>query len=176
MDIMSIRRAKVSDWKSIRRLLDQLEYPGSEHFLEARLKRMVEDPEEVLLVWEEEDAAGDTEEVERDVSGEEAAGDNVRSEVDEDARPIRGLLSLHFIPQIAVEGDFARISYFVVDGNARSKGIGRAMEEWAARLARERGCHLIEVHCHERRARAHAFYARQGYEESPKYLIKNLIG
>ena len=153
-----IRPAQVSDWKGIRQLLDQLEYPGSEHFLEARLQRMVGDPDEVLLVWDE------------------GAGHEVRSEVDEGAGRILGLLSLHFIPQIAVEGDFARISYFAVDGDARSKGIGRAMEEWATRLARERGCHLIEVHCHERRVRAHAFYYRQGYEESPKYLIKKLIG
>ena len=87
---------------------------------------------------------------------------------------IKGFISLHFIPQIALEGDFARISYFAVDQEARSEGIGRQMEEYSTRLARERGCHLIEVHCHTRRSGAHTFYARQGYEESPKYLIKRL--
>ncbi len=60
---------------------------------------------------------------------------------------ILGFLSLHFIPQIALPGDFARISYFAVDTDARSAGIGRALEEHATRLARERGCELIEVHC-----------------------------
>jgi GNAT superfamily N-acetyltransferase len=154
---MGIRKARVDDAKGIRRLLDQLEYPGSESFLEAKLEKMVQDQAELLLVWEEGDSLG---------SGLPAGGIDGR---------ILGLLSLHFIPQLALEGDFARISYFAVDEDARSGGIGRAMEEYATGLARERGCHLIEVHCHERRARAHAFYSRQGYDESPKYLIKRLL-
>ena len=82
----------------------------------------------------------------------------------EDDAAILGFLSLHFIPQIALEGDFARISYFSIDEAARSKGIGRQLEEHAANLAREKGCELIEVHCHTRREKAHAFYFRQGYE------------
>jgi GNAT superfamily N-acetyltransferase len=83
-------------------------------------------------------------------------------------------LSLHFIPQIAVEGDFARISYFVVKDTARSYGIGQQLEAYITQLARERNCDRIEVHCHTRRTDAHRFYERQGYEESPKYFIKRL--
>jgi len=140
---MSIRQAIPGDWKAIAGLLDHLEYPGSEHFLAGRIRQMIDDPRERLLVYEQ--------------------GDR-----------IIGFISLHFIPQIALEGDFARISYFAVDATVRSGGIGRQMEEYCTRLAKERGCHLIEVHCHTRRARAHEFYYRQGYEESPKYLIKRL--
>ena len=88
--------------------------------------------------------------------------------------PILGFLSLHFIPQIALPGDFARISYFSIDETARGKGLGARLEEHATQLAREKGCELIEVHCHTRREKAHAFYFRQGYEESPKYLVKRL--
>jgi len=154
---MGIRKARVDDVKGIRRLLDQLEYPDSASFLEAKLEKMLKDPAELLLVWEEGERLG---------SGFPAGGSEGR---------ILGVLSLHFIPQLAVEGDFARISYFAVDESARSGGIGRAMEEYATGIARERGCHLIEVHCHGRRARAHAFYGRQGYQESPKYLIKRLL-
>jgi len=83
-------------------------------------------------------------------------------------------VSVHFIPQIAVAGDFARISYFSVDDSVRGQGIGREMEEYVAMLAKERGCDRIEVHCHERRVDAHRFYFRQGYEEVPKYLMKRL--
>lgn len=83
-------------------------------------------------------------------------------------------LSLHFIPQIAVAGDFARISYFAVKDSARSLGIGRELEVHITELARARNCDRIEVHCHSRRAEAHRFYDRQGYEESPKYFIKRL--
>jgi GNAT superfamily N-acetyltransferase len=143
------------DWVGISRLLDQLEYPGTGIFLETRLKQLLDDPAEVLLVWE---------------PPLPPAGSSGAS-----AEPaILGFLSLHFIPQIALEGDFARISYFAVDETARSEGIGRQLEEYATTLARERGCALLEVHCHTRRAKAHAFYFRQGYEESPKYLIKKL--
>jgi GNAT superfamily N-acetyltransferase len=150
---MSIRRARIDDWESIAHLLDQLEYPGTEAFLEAKLAVMLDDPAEVLLVWDE----------------------TVPDSTANVAPPsILGFLSLHFIPQIALRGDFARISYFAVDENARSLGIGRQLEEAASRLARERGCALLEVHCHSRRGRAHEFYRRQGWEESPKYLIKRL--
>ncbi|MCE1253219.1 MAG: GNAT family N-acetyltransferase [Anaerolineae bacterium] len=85
-----------------------------------------------------------------------------------------GLISLHFIPQIALSGDFCRISYFCVQAAARGQGIGALLEERAVQLARQRGCDRIEVHCHARRSAAHRFYDRQGYNESPKYFIKPL--
>ncbi|MDD2384481.1 MAG: GNAT family N-acetyltransferase [Sulfurospirillaceae bacterium] len=83
-------------------------------------------------------------------------------------------LSLHFIPQIALEGDFARISYFVVDKSARGQFIGQELEAYGEMEARKRHCNRIEVHCHTRRKDAHRFYERQGYVESPKYFIKLL--
>lgn len=83
-------------------------------------------------------------------------------------------MSLHYIPQIALRGDFARISYFAVDGESRNSGIGKTMEEYCTQLAVRRGCDRIELHSHTRRERAHKFYYRQGYEESPKYLMKRL--
>lgn len=141
---MAIRKARREDWRAIGKLLDQLEYPGWEGFLERRVGQLIGDADENLLVWEEEGGG------------------------------IAAFVSLHFIPQLALAGDFARISYFAVDGDTRSQGIGRQMEEYCEVLARERGCALMEVHCHTRRVRAHAFYYRQGFEESPKYLLKRL--
>ena len=85
------------------------------------------------------------------------------------------VISIHFIPQLALKGDFARISYFAVDQEARSKGIGRELEEFCVALARNRQCDRIEVHCHSRRSDAHRFYYRQGFVESPKYLIKSMV-
>jgi GNAT superfamily N-acetyltransferase len=87
---------------------------------------------------------------------------------------IVGFISIHFIPQIAIRGDFARISYFCIADGARGKGFGQEMEEFVVSLARERHCDRIEVHCHWQRSDAHRFYSRQGFEESPKYLIKKL--
>lgn len=86
-----------------------------------------------------------------------------------------GVMSLHFIPQLALVGDFCRISYFCVNASVRGAGIGATLEARATELARLRGCDRIEVHCHSRRVDAHRFYARQGYTESPKYLAKSLV-
>jgi GNAT superfamily N-acetyltransferase len=155
---MSIRSATLGDWEGISRLLTQLEYPGTAGFIRSRLERLLNDPAETLLVWAEPPAPP-----EPPAPAEPAA-----------PSAILGFLSLHFIPQIALRGDFARISYFAVDDTTRSHGIGRRLEETATRLARERGCVLMEVHCHIRRTRAHEFYGRQGWIESPKYLIKKL--
>ena len=87
---------------------------------------------------------------------------------------IAGFIAFDFIPQLTTRGDYARISCFAVDGNARGKGIGNALEEHFTKLATERKCDRIEVHCHSRRVDAHRFYERQGYQESPKYFIKML--
>ncbi|HWJ79493.1 MAG TPA: GNAT family N-acetyltransferase [Niallia sp.] len=92
----------------------------------------------------------------------------------EENQEVIAFISIHFIPQIAVKGDFARISYFAVDSSIRSKGIGRMLEEYCTELAAKRKCDRIEVHCHSRRTDAHRFYERQGFTESPKYFIKLL--
>lgn len=92
----------------------------------------------------------------------------------EEEKKVIALISIHFIPQIAIKGDFARISYFAVDTNVRGKGIGRKIEEYCTDLAIKRNCDRIEVHCHSRRTDAHRFYLRQGFAESPKYFIKML--
>ncbi|TQV89579.1 GNAT family N-acetyltransferase [Aliikangiella coralliicola] len=89
-----------------------------------------------------------------------------------DKNNILGFISLHFIPQLALEGDFCRISYFCVSQASRSKGVGAELEKHTLQLAKKRNCNRIEVHCHSRRKGAHEFYKKQGYNESPKYLIK----
>lgn len=86
-----------------------------------------------------------------------------------------GFISLHFIPQIALAGEFCRISYLCVSSNSRGGGIGQRLVDEAERLSLARGCDRMEVHSHTRRVRAHQFYDRAGYEDSPKYLIKRLI-
>ncbi|HEY5743870.1 MAG TPA: GNAT family N-acetyltransferase [Terrimicrobiaceae bacterium] len=139
---MIIRRAVFSDAFAICRLLGQLGYVVSSEVVERQLGLLLRDEAEDFIVGEAED------------------------------KKVVGFLSLHYIPQIAMEGEFARISYFCVDEEARSRGIGRALEEEAERLASQRGCDRIELHCHSHRAKAHDFYAHRGYEECPKYFLK----
>jgi GNAT superfamily N-acetyltransferase len=89
-------------------------------------------------------------------------------------KTVVGFLSLHLIPQIALAGDFARISYFCIDDTARNNGVGKSLLRQAELYAREQHCDRIEVHCHHRRVDAHRFYVREGFAESPKYFIKML--
>lgn len=92
----------------------------------------------------------------------------------EENKQVLAFISIHFIPQLALKGDFARISYFAVDHDTRSKGIGKQLEEYSVALAKQRNCDRIELHSHSRRTEAHKFYYRQGYTEVPKYLVKSL--
>jgi GNAT superfamily N-acetyltransferase len=88
---------------------------------------------------------------------------------------IIGFLSLHFIPQIAFDADYAIISYLVVADAARGKGIGRLLESYAEKMARERKCKRIFLQSNAKRVDAHRFYRRQGYEEYGKTFIKYLV-
>lgn len=140
---MNIRDVQLSDREKIVALLEQLGYPETDVFMEDKLISLLQDPNEIIVVAE-------------------------------DQNVIIAFISIHFIPQIALKGDFARISYFCVDENHRSNGVGRILEEYCEEVAKLRDCDRIEVHCHLRRQEAHEFYSRQGYIESPKYLMKSL--
>lgn len=141
---MHLRPATLEDSPAIADLLAQLGYPGTESFLVERIAQLLTHPDAWLRVAE-----------------------------DDEGR-LLGFIGLHFMAQLALPGDFCRITYFCVGDAARSAGVGRELEAAAEAEARARGCDRIEVHCHERRADAHRFYYRQGYEESPKYLMKRL--
>ncbi|GAC1600641.1 MAG: GNAT family N-acetyltransferase [Ramlibacter sp.] len=85
-----------------------------------------------------------------------------------------GFISLHIVPQLALAADFCRVSYLCIDESVRGLGIGALLEHRAEQCARELGCDRIELHSSAQREAAHRFYFRQGYQESPKYLVKRL--
>jgi GNAT superfamily N-acetyltransferase len=143
-DQITIRQATLSDALAIGRLLTQLGYPVSETFVRRKLAHLLNDKDEDLLVGIAHD------------------------------QQVIGFLAMHCVPQIGVEGSFARISYLCVDENAQSKGVGKELESAACRFAVARGCDRIELHCHFRRTDAHRFYAGRGYTEFPKFFVKKL--
>lgn len=51
----------------------------------------------------------------------------------------------------------------VVDQDARSRGIGRAMLNWLEGEARRRGCAVVDLDSGTERERAHGFYFLAGY-------------
>src|SRR2546430_1589385 len=140
---MGIRKASVYDHPGIKKLLDQLGYPGTGPFLVQKMEIVINNPFTELIVYEAD-------------------------------KEIVAFMVLEFLPQLGLKGDIARIGYFAVDQAYQGKGIGREIEAYCESLAREKKCDRIEVHCHERRKDAHRFYYRQGYFESPKYLVKSL--
>ena len=71
--------------------------------------------------------------------------------IEDENEQVFGFISIHIIPQIALEGDFARISYFAVDENYSSMGAGKILEEYCVQVATERNCDRIEVHCHNKK-------------------------
>lgn len=138
-----VRQACLGDAAAITRLLGELGYPASRDFLERRLPQQLEHHDACLLVAEE-------------VGGR-----------------LLGFIAMHFVMQLALEGDFCRISYLCVDSAARGQGIGALLEQAAERLARLRGCDRLELHCDASREAAHRFYARQGYDDAPKYFRRS---
>ncbi len=87
---------------------------------------------------------------------------------------VEAVMSVHFMPQLPLQGDFAIISYLVVDENIRSKGIGKKLEAYCVEQAKARGCARIQLHSSLKRTGAHKFYEREGYIEYPKYFTKDL--
>lgn len=90
-------------------------------------------------------------------------------------KSVVAFVTIHYTTQLAFDGDFATIGYFVVDSSVRSCGVGKEMEEYCTQLARERECSLIELYSNANRIDAHRFYERQGFKAYEKYFMKELL-
>jgi GNAT superfamily N-acetyltransferase len=56
------------------------------------------------------------------------------------------------------------VAGLVVSASHRDRGVGRALMAYAEKWAIERGCHIVHLRSNLKRAGAHAFYERLGYE------------
>jgi len=86
-----------------------------------------------------------------------------------------GFISVHYVPQLAFDGEIAIISYLSVDEDVKGQRIDKALEQHVTEQAIKRKCDRIQVHCQDWRTPAHKFYEQQGYKEYPKYFTKRLI-
>jgi ribosomal protein S18 acetylase RimI-like enzyme len=83
---------------------------------------------------------------------------------DQDGR-IVGCLQLSFLPGLSHQGMWrGQIEAVRVATSQRGSGVGRAMLLWAIEQCRARGCGLVQLTTDKRRADAHRFYARLGFE------------
>ena len=87
---------------------------------------------------------------------------------------VLGVLGLHRMPVLTSVNDIAMIVALVVTAKARRTGVGRALLERAEDEARVWRCGRIMVTSAEHRADAHAFYERQGYQNTGRRFAKTL--
>jgi N-acetylglutamate synthase-like GNAT family acetyltransferase len=87
---------------------------------------------------------------------------------------IVGLASLHTSLSVEYDEPAAKLSAIVVDERHRQRGIGEALVAAMEAEARERGCCLIFLTTAARRADAHDFYRRLGFEETGLRFAKPL--
>jgi ribosomal protein S18 acetylase RimI-like enzyme len=88
---------------------------------------------------------------------------------------IVGLLTWSVMHVLHRPGPVGRISTLVVAGRVRGRGVGRALVAAAEAEVRAAGCDLIEVTSNMRRADAHAFYERLGYERTSFRFAKPMV-
>jgi GNAT superfamily N-acetyltransferase len=58
----------------------------------------------------------------------------------------------------------AQIEAVSVEPELRNRGVGGRMMRWAIERARERGCSRVQLTSNKRRADAHRFYQRLGFQ------------
>jgi len=85
---------------------------------------------------------------------------------------VLGLLALHIFPVLAYDRDLAMIMALVVTERARGLGVGRALIERADAVSKSLGASRLMVTTHVRRADAHAFYERLGFEFTGRRYVR----
>jgi GNAT superfamily N-acetyltransferase len=96
--------------------------------------------------------------------------------VAEAAGVVVGTFQLTFIRQLSYSGCLvAQLESVHVRESERSRGVGRAMIEWAIQHARERGALRVQLTSNLRRTRAHEFYERLGIRATHKGMKLYLV-
>lgn len=94
----------------------------------------------------------------------------------EDIDGALGLLALHVFPVLAYDRDLAMIMALVVTERARGLGVGRRLVDRAAAIGKSLGASRLMVTTHVRRADAHAFYERLGFEFTGRRYVRPIDG
>jgi GNAT superfamily N-acetyltransferase len=145
----TIRVASPHDASALASLLGELGYPSDAEAVRARMTRLL------------------------DVRGDSAA-DLVAVAIDEQRGGVVGLLAVHRFAALHDDASVALITALVVAERARGLGIGRQLVDRAIDTARRWGCTRLLVTTHVRRADAHAFYERIGFELTGRRYVKTL--
>jgi len=80
---------------------------------------------------------------------------------------VAGAMQLSYLPGLGFGGRWrAQLEAVRVRRDLRSRGIGGQMMRWAIEQARKRGCFLMQLTTNRKRADAHRFYERLGFQHS----------
>jgi GNAT superfamily N-acetyltransferase len=82
-----------------------------------------------------------------------------------DAGEVAGTFQVTWIPHLLNRGSLrAHVEMVWVRHDQRKSGIGEAMMRYAIAKARERGAFMVQLTSNRKRADAHRFYERLGFE------------
>lgn len=90
-------------------------------------------------------------------------------------KEVVGFISVHYLPQLALNSELVFISCFSVDRNVRNPEIAKTLEEYVIQQAVKRKCELIQIKCQDMRITPDKFYEQQGYKEYPGFYMKTLV-
>jgi GNAT superfamily N-acetyltransferase len=103
-----------------------------------------------------------------------ASSDADRVVVAQEDGAVVGLAVLHTSLTLEYDEPAAKLSAIVVDEASRCRGVGKALVDAIEAEARARGCGVLFLTTAERRADAHAFYSRLGFEHTGRRYVKEL--
>jgi GNAT superfamily N-acetyltransferase len=100
---------------------------------------------------------------------------NLRAWVaEDDAGTVIGLIDLELLPRLNFSTTMAWVPDLVVSEAHRSRGAGAALLARAEEAAREAGSWALALESANWRTRAHAFYVREGMDDSAHSFTKVL--
>ena len=104
----------------------------------------------------------------RDILWEKVAADTRQQVlVAEEAGRVVGTLTVVIVPNLGHRGrPWAAVENVVVASAARGRGVGRALMERAADMARANGCYKLTLTSNEKRPEAHRFYENLGWRRT----------
>jgi GNAT superfamily N-acetyltransferase len=139
-----VRDATLADAAALAPLMGELGYPVDSAELLPRLARMLERADQKVLI------------------------------ADDPTGAALGAIAVHVFPALEYDEDIALITALVTTERARGTGVGRLLVAGAEAYARQAGVRRFMVTTHNRRAGAHAFYERLGFEFTGRRYVKGL--
>jgi N-acetylglutamate synthase-like GNAT family acetyltransferase len=100
------------------------------------------------------------------------ARDDQKILIAENASGALGVLALHVFPSLTYDRDIALIMALVITEKARGLGVGRKLVDRAEVMAKSLGASRLMVTTHNRRADAHVFYERLGFEFTGRRYVR----